>query len=164
MHEPVCEYLPEYWQATVKFHWCPVVHQESSRQQDKGFFLTGSTDVWRNILADLQNPRFCQKSLPNSILDSYLYTVHDHYSNICIMMKTLSSGYIQYSLWLHEEISFKLITWKSVFIEMLKVTWQVKKFPTLSSYKTQKYTIGLSLNPLHITPNPTDPFSYYLHI
>ena len=71
------------------------------------------------------------------------------------MIKILSSGYIQYSLWLHEEISFKLITWKSVFIEMLKVTWQVKKFPTPSSYKTQEYTIGLSLNPLHITPNLT---------
>jgi len=38
---------------------------------------------------------------------------------------------------------------------MLKVTWQVKKFPTPSSYKTQKYTIGLFPNPLQITPNPT---------
>ena len=85
------------------------------------------------------------------------------------MMKILGSGYIQYSLWLHEEISFKLITWKSVFVEMFKVTWQVKKFLTPPSYKTQKFTIGLSPNPLQITPNPTlyfflDSFSYYLRI
>ena len=90
--------------------------------------------------------------------------VQDHYSNTCIILQILRSGHIQCSLWLHEEIPFKLIIWKSVFTEMLKVTWQVKKFPTPSSYKTQKYTIGLFPNPLQMAPNLTLYFLRYIFI
>jgi hypothetical protein len=70
MHKPVCKHLPEYWQANARSRWCPFVDLESSTQQDRDFSLTGSTDVWHNILADLQNPKFCQKSLLNIIPNS----------------------------------------------------------------------------------------------